>query len=137
MMKLNISFRSDTKLIGNIVSSVVSLCKIFSTNKEFINISTPLILDELLRNAISHGNNNDIKKKVKIELKIDSSYLKIVIIDEGAGFDYKKIMNNLINFSIENNSNHGRGILLVKKYSENLNYSLGGKKVTVMVKYEK
>ena len=133
-MKLNIVFNSDTKFIENIVSSVVSICKIYSkNNNELFDISVPLILDELLRNAILHGNKNDKSKIVKVEVEIDHTSFSLSIIDEGKGFNFNKVLNDIITKPPDYKSNHGRGILLVKKYSSELIYSLNGKKVNVVV----
>jgi len=135
--KLNIVLESDTKLIGNIINSTVSLCKIYCKNKDILNISIPLILDELLRNAIYHGNKSIKKKIIDIKIEINKTELIMTIKDEGTGFNFKKMLKEQDATSKINRSNHGRGILLVNKYSKSLKYSLEGRKVKVVVKYDK
>ncbi len=132
-VKINIALESDTKLIENVVNSIVSLCKNYCKNKDIINVSIPLVLDELLRNAICHGNKKIKEKIINIKIEMSNNRFIGIILDEGTGFNYKKKMKDLENLSKKNRSNHGRGILLVKKYSESLKYSLNGKKVKVVV----
>lgn len=47
-----------------------------------------LILSELMINSCEHGNANDRKKGVFLDLAITDDYIDIIVTDEGAGFSY-------------------------------------------------
>ena len=63
-----------------------------------VKFELKVILNELILNAIKHGNKNEFSKKVKISVSISKSgYVFFLIEDEGEGYDYKcKLMNNVI-----------------------------------------
>jgi len=50
-----------------------------------------LVFNELLVNAVIHGNRQDSGKTVSIEIDIDGEYLYSRVSDEGMGFDYNKM----------------------------------------------
>lgn len=82
---------------------------------------------EAANNAILHGNKLDEKKIVKIEITKEDKILKIRIDDEGNGFDYKNIPDPTAPENIENVN--GRGIFLMEKLSDKLEFSNNGSRV--------
>lgn len=88
-----------------------------------------LIYDELLVNAIIHGNKNNEKKQVSVTIDIinDNSF-SCIIEDEGNGFNYEDLMNKISSkdaLYLE----RGRGIQLVKSLTNELNYNLYKKQI--------
>ncbi len=49
-----------------------------------------LAVTEAVNNAIIHGNKNDISKEIELEFIITDDFIKIIVTDEGEGFDEKK-----------------------------------------------
>lgn len=43
-------------------------------------------ISELIKNAIKHGNKNDPKKKIKVWASFSQSYARVIVEDEGKGF---------------------------------------------------
>ncbi|MBN2441513.1 MAG: ATP-binding protein [Spirochaetales bacterium] len=43
-------------------------------------------VSELIKNAVKHGNKNDINKKVKVWYKFETDYAQLIVEDEGEGF---------------------------------------------------
>lgn len=86
-----------------------------------------LTLDELLVNAIEHGNKFDKAKHVFISYKFsnDGKKVAIEIEDEGEGFDHENIREPDIL------SMRGRGISITKKLVNEMKYSNGGRKVAI------
>ncbi len=82
---------------------------------------------EAANNAILHGNKLDEKKIVHIEVTKEENKLKIRIDDEGNGFDYKNIPDPTAPENIENVN--GRGIFLMEKLSDKLEFSNNGSRV--------
>lgn len=94
-----------------------------------------VILNELLINAISHGNNFDCNKKVLVVLKkVYNKYIYIGISDEGTGFDYKNSINHIVcNESINDTCcEHGRGLLIVRNLCDKMKFNHTGNKVSIL-----
>ena len=79
---------------------------------------------EAANNAIIHGNKLDENKLVNISVKKDKRNLKIMIEDEGDGFDYQNIPDPTAPENIENVN--GRGIFLMEKLSDNIEFTRNG-----------
>jgi serine/threonine-protein kinase RsbW len=75
-----------------------------------------LVLLELLTNAIIHGNRFDRNKKVVAVADVLPEQISIGVIDEGNGYDLKSIPDPLLPENI--NKQHGRGLFIVKHYSD-------------------
>jgi serine/threonine-protein kinase RsbW len=89
-----------------------------------------LILDELLTNAIEHGNKYDISKKVMIKYRFNEKEegIQIEISDEGDGFPI-----DIIRLP-DSSSERGRGIFIVRKIADEIDYIDNGKTVLVYKK---
>ena len=96
----------------------------------FFGFGITVAMDEALKNAIEHGNKNDAMKKVYLNYTITNDLLKIIIRDEGNGFDY----NNLPEVVIDDES--GRGLLLIRNFMDEVSFNESGNEIT-MVKYRK
>ena len=79
---------------------------------------------ELVANVIEHGNKFDPDKKVVIKLKITNHYIVAGVFDEGEGFDWQKIYDNLTD--IDHSGERGRGIIMTKMLCKNLLYNEKG-----------
>lgn len=124
-----IEISSDLRNIKSVDKNIIydMYSKGFS-EKESCDVK--LILDELLTNAIEHGNKYNISKKVVINYRFQNleSELFIEIADEGDGFLPEKLKE------IDNDSERGRGIFIVRKLADSLEYSEDGKIVSVCKK---
>ena len=71
-----------------------------------------IAVTEIAINAIIHGNKQNREKKVKIFVEYNNEYMKIVIMDEGEGFDITRLPDPT---SYENiHDTHGRGIYIAR-----------------------
>lgn len=68
-----------------------------------------IAINEGVNNAIFHGNKEDISKKVYLTIEKMSNEVKVVIRDEGQGFE--KVRENA---TADLWGEHGRGIELIK-----------------------
>jgi serine/threonine-protein kinase RsbW len=50
-------------------------------------VDIAISVTEAVTNAVVHGNKNDLRKKVQIRLKVDSSFVEITVEDQGIGFN--------------------------------------------------
>jgi anti-sigma regulatory factor (Ser/Thr protein kinase) len=83
---------------------------------------------EALANAVIHGNGQDAGKRVHICCRCQpGEQLSIVVKDEGAGFDPVKVPDPTARENVE--SEHGRGILLMKTFMDEVHFEAGGTEV--------
>ncbi len=105
------SQRNNRKKIVDAISGYIN------NNCENIPISPEelyLILDETVTNAMEHWNNWNPDKTVQIEVAYNSKGLKIIISDQGDGFDVKKFKKKLKDRNIL--STRGRGIYIISQF---------------------
>ena len=82
---------------------------------------------EATNNAIIHGNNSDPEKKVKIEIQSDRKQLKVLIEDQGRGFDFASVPDPTAPENLE--KINGRGIFLMERLSDEILYMEDGRVV--------
>lgn len=122
-----------TIVIGSQIDQIKDVIKLvlYDMNKFGFNnneiYDMRLTLDELLVNAIEHGNKFDKTKKVHINYKFtyEGKKVAIEIEDEGAGFDINEIKEPDIL------SMRGRGISIIRKLVNEIVYSNNGRKVGI------
>lgn len=90
-----------------------------------------LTLSEAVNNAIMHGNDENPGKQVVVISSLDEEnrILTISVEDEGKGFDMEEIPDPLKEENLLNEG--GRGVYLIKKYADDLQFSKGGSKATI------
>ncbi|MFY9532119.1 MAG: ATP-binding protein [Candidatus Acidiferrales bacterium] len=85
-----------------------------------------IALFEALANAVIHGNREDASKQVHIRCRCQAGReVSIVVKDEGQGFDPSKVPDPRENIEAE----HGRGILLMKTFMDDVHFEKGGTEV--------
>ena len=87
-----------------------------------------LALREALENAVVHGNREDPEIKVHVRCRCQpGKEISIVVTDQGKGFDFEKTVGNGI--TTDPDSEHGRGIQLMKAYMDDVHFERGGSEV--------
>ena len=86
-------------------------------------------LEEALVNAIKHGNQMDRAKKVFIRYAVEENRFHIMIRDEGPGFDPEDVPDPTAVENLERPC--GRGLMLMRYYMTEVEYSGGGNVVTM------
>lgn len=87
-------------------------------------------LDEAVRNAIEHGNNFDIDKKVTITFSTTNGELVFSVKDEGAGYEISDIDSTDYDF----NRNLGKGLFLIKQLSDSISCNKEGSEISLHFK---
>ena len=87
-----------------------------------------LALMEALENAVVHGNREDPERKVHVRCRCQpGKEISIVVTDQGKGFDFEKTVGN--GATTDPDSEHGRGIQLMKAYMDDVHFERGGSEV--------
>lgn len=129
-IKQNINALSSTiKLILN----TISLEHLISEQAQF---EIKVVLNELIVNALCHGNNCEKEKVTYVTFRLlNNEYLYISVKDEGCGFNKKIDINSVDDYlKITNDSlcEHGRGLIIVNKICDKVKYNKLGNKVSVI-----
>jgi serine/threonine-protein kinase RsbW len=90
---------------------------------------------EAVTNAVVHGNKNDLRKKVKISLKVDSSCVEVTVEDKGGGFDPGSVKSPINEQNLLKEV--GRGIFILKSLMDKVDFFCEPKRGTKvkMVKF--
>jgi len=87
---------------------------------------------EATNNAIVHGNLSDPSKKVRIDIETGEREVKVLIEDQGDGFDHWSIPDPTAPENIE--KINGRGIFLMERLSDEILYLNDGRIVELKFK---
>ncbi len=79
---------------------------------------------EAANNAIVHGNSQDEKLMVEIDILNENNVLLVTIKDQGKGFDYMHVPDPTAPENIE--KINGRGIFLMEKLSDKIEFQMNG-----------
>ena len=89
-----------------------------------------LALEEAMTNAFRHGNNCDPDKHIRVRFDVNPERIQIEISDEGGGFDPDCVPDPTQPEFIDRP--HGRGIMLMRAYLDEVEYSECGKTVRLV-----
>jgi len=87
---------------------------------------------EAVNNSIVHGNKEDVNKKVFVSFQMDKDHIKVLVEDQGKGFDYTHLPDPTKPENIENI--HGRGIYLMQHLADEVEFFKEGKLVQMSFK---
>jgi len=91
-----------------------------------------LCIEEALINALKHGNRMDRTKRITTTFRADEHGLRISVEDEGNGFHPDAVPDPRLPENLE--VSHGRGLLLMRSYMDEVSFSNKGRKVTLVKK---
>ncbi|NUO84399.1 ATP-binding protein [candidate division KSB1 bacterium] len=98
--------------------------------------SLAIAVTEVGNNAIIHGNKRDPNKQVYLYIHVQDGEVRVVIRDEGAGFNPEALSNPLDPENLLRES--GRGVFIVRSLMDEVSFdfSKGGTEIT-MIKRKK
>ena len=89
-----------------------------------------LALEEALVNAIKHGNKLSDDKVVKVACKLNGRSARVVIRDQGEGFDPGDVPDPTADENLDRPC--GRGIMLMRSFMTEVSYADRGREVTLV-----
>ena len=84
-------------------------------------------LTEAVNNAIIHGNKQDEDKLVRIQMVHKEEHLKIIVTDEGGGFDLDEVPDPTAPENIE--CCGGRGVYIMSRLADRITFQDNGSTV--------
>jgi len=126
--EFQVTIPSDTAEGRAVQERIISLLEAreFSMRDVF---GVRLALEEGLVNAIKHGNQMADDKVVKIECSVSTEHVRVVIEDEGEGFDVSSVPDPTDDENLEKPG--GRGIMLMRSFMSFVEYNSSGNKLTL------
>jgi serine/threonine-protein kinase RsbW len=129
--QMTLTFPSDLKYLGAVDAAVQDLARELLFSQDSINdLGTALI--EACSNAIEHGNKFSPEKKVTVALRFHEGKLTASVKDEGRGFDFERAMTE--EPDPDPTSERGRGILIMRAFTDGLHFSYDGGLVCELTK---
>jgi len=128
--KFSLTITSDSVhlvKVDNLCTRAIKACSMNESDGDDFAIA----VTEIVNNAIHHGNNNNIEKKVYINIRIVKSKLEASIKDEGNGFNPDQIGNPLDPQNLMKES--GRGIFLIKQLTDSLNFKFSDNGTEIII----
>jgi anti-sigma regulatory factor (Ser/Thr protein kinase) len=91
-----------------------------------------LVLNELINNAVSnHNRKEDLEVQIRMDINNIVRGCRILIMSNGRGFNAEAVMKHLDERPCDRMAESGRGLMLVKAYSQSIKFNKKGSKVLV------
>lgn len=120
--------QSNIKNIAPLLGELKEKWEIAGLNGQEI-FALHLAAEEALANAVKHGNKCRKDLRVEVVCRDMPDRIEIEITDEGNGFDYQNAPDPTSEKNIGKNS--GRGIFLIRNFSDKAEFLEKGKKVKI------
>jgi len=131
--EFDVTFPSDTAQ-GRVVQE--RICSMLEENgfppRDVFGVR--LALEEALVNAIKHGNQMDPNKNVRVWWRLDAEHVRVVISDEGVGFDVTDVPDPTDDENLDKPG--GRGIMLMRAFMSVVEYNDRGNQLTLEKRVE-
>jgi len=88
-------------------------------------------LREMVNNALDYGSDSEEANVIKMQLLYNNEKLKIVMKDEGQGFDWRKRQLKIEIENIDPLEVGGKGLYLLEKYFDSMYFNDKGNQITV------
>ena len=119
-------FISQLESLTKLENYVDQLCEQFAVSEDdYGNIL--IAITEAVNNAITHGNQLDISKKVCLSIVGNPDELEFIVEDEGSGFDPAAVPDPTLPENLEKLS--GRGLFLMKNLADDVSFEEDGRKI--------
>jgi serine/threonine-protein kinase RsbW len=130
------SLSSIGKAVDEFISNLQKSCDVVDDCTLY---ELRVILNEVLINAIRHGNGEDASKVVKVDASISGQGTVFIIVeDEGCGYDYNNICNCRKPLQGMPDpldiGESGRGIMIVRSLCDNVKVNAKGNKIVLTKK---
>ena len=88
-----------------------------------------IAVTEAFNNAVTHGNQGDSAKEVRLVVSKNMDELCFLIADQGEGFDFENVLDPTAPENIE--KENGRGIYLMRHLADEVAFENAGREVAI------
>ncbi len=134
---LTMTITTDIKEIRSVIDNVLQTLEELNGIKDPVKdtLILRLCLEELIHNAMEHGNKADPSKNIYITLKAEGNKAYIKVRDEGPGFDHQEVLNRPMEED-DLLSVRGRGLKIVRYYAERIFFNREGNEATLVLPFD-
>lgn len=86
---------------------------------------------ECLNNAVLHGNQRKAAKRVRLELRIGRTWIRLQVTDQGRGFNWRRTRAVA---PLGGASANGRGVAICRQYSHRVAFNQRGNRITLWLR---
>ncbi|MEX2512553.1 MAG: ATP-binding protein [Cyclobacteriaceae bacterium] len=121
--------------IPSLIENITIIESFIDNVKEKFNINDDIYgnimisVTECVSNAIIHGNLQNGKKRVKLELRFLDNQIKFIIEDQGEGYDYHHLNDPTSPENLEKSG--GRGVFIMRHLCDEIDFENKGSKITL------
>ena len=126
-----IIIKSSLDNLVRVESFIEEIAYQFNLNDSYFG-NMLIAVTEAVKNAIVHGNLNNIEREVHVICTSERPGLKFTIVNQGKGFDFSSYLDK--NKLLDNDELSTRGILLIHSLSDGIKYSDRGRKLEILFK---
>ena len=109
-MKLDVP--SDLGMVGDAVELVATHLPPGTLSPRRISFNLRTALAEALGNAIRYGTGEDPRRTVRVSVELGADFVRIHIIDDGAGFDTSRLPDPTHPDNVDRE--YGRGLFVIR-----------------------
>lgn len=109
------------------------LCSRFDAlgySDELVRSTLPLVIDEVLSNAMSHGNGWCVDREVDVRAWIGPQGFRLEVQDQGEGFERADVRDPIEDENLSREG--GRGLFLMERLLDQVRYEDGGRRVVLV-----
>jgi len=127
----DMTFPSQPKLFPSAILFAVKECQWRGIEDEARLENVAICMEELLSNALVHGNRRDKDKQIKVKMVFDSKKFVLSVKDEGAGFDGESYLGRIR--EEQESVPDKRGLFIVDFLMDELRFNKKGNEVTAVI----
>ena len=128
-------FPSDGDEKLRVIEDLLQRVETRETLKEEDKFRVRLCFDELIENALKHGNQYDKTKNVMVGYWEDDRGWGVVVKDEGTGFKLNAVRDPLSDEGLM--AENGRGIFILSQFMDSVEYFDGGRTARIYKSWSK
>lgn len=127
-----LSVPSDLALVGDAVELVTRHCDVGVLSPRRLQFNLRTALAEALANAIAYGNHHDRTKLVRVEISLGREAVRIVVADDGAGFDPAQVPDPTVPANVARED--GRGLFVLRHLVDQMAFNERGNTVCLVLR---
>jgi len=129
---LSLGVPSDLALVGDAVELVTRHCDVGVLSPRRLQFNLRTALAEALANAIQYGNRHDRTKLVRVEIECGRDAVRIVVADDGAGFDPSEVPDPTTPENVARED--GRGLFVLRHLVDQIEFNEQGNSVCLVLR---
>jgi serine/threonine-protein kinase RsbW len=118
---------SDLALVGDAVELVARHCDVGILSPRRLQFNLRTAVAEVLANAIAYGNRHDARKRVTVDITCRHEGVRIVVADDGAGFDPSRVPDPTVPQNLDRED--GRGLFVLRHLVDRVEFNEQGNSV--------